>query len=193
MKKLPFFSLLIVALMLSACARPSAEWQDTTPTPPTIQTAKTPLELLTEAVTNAQNAGPCTVQYGTVTTAGEETTKKLHTQNISADCPLDWASIYAQVPDFPTNEHLLADFCSHGLQAIPSNTGTIRYELANLTASELDELMYGQLPATTGTTDAVGTAAIEVDKNNRFSRLEFILEYDAQNSVAFVLFVSFPS
>lgn len=193
MKKLLFLSILTAVLILPACARSSVQWQDTTPMPPTIQTSKTPLELLTDAVTNTQNAGQRAVQYGTITTAGEETTKSLHTQTISADHPLDWATLYQQVPEFPTNESLFADFCTQNLQAIPSNTGTVRYELTDLTGPELEALMYGQVTESTDVPDAVCTAAIEVDKDNRLTRLEFKLEQNEQNAVTFVLIVSFPS
>lgn len=193
MKKPVFLFLLAAVLVLSACARPSITWEDTTPKPPTIQTSRTPLDLLTEAVTNTQNAEACTVQYGTITKTGEDTSKELYIQNISADQPLDRDILYQQVPDFPTNEHLLSDFCSQGLQVVPSNTGTLRYELTDLAAPELDALMYGQTTEATDAPDAVGTAAITVDENNRISRLEFVLEYSAEHTVTIVLIVSFPS
>lgn len=198
MKKLLLTFLLTAVLALSACAQTAAGAQPTIPTPPSIQTSKTPLELLTEAVDNAKNAGPCTIQYGTVTTTGEDTIENLHTQQLSPEHPFDWDSLYTSVPDFPTNEHLLSDFCSGSLRAIPSNTGTIRYELTGLTRSETDTLMYGQVSEAEYLPNVIGTAAIEVDADNRFTLLEFTLErYTADDTlhstVTIAFFVTFPA
>lgn len=180
--------LLVMVLILSACAGPVNAPQDTTPTPPTIQTTKTPLELLTEAVSNTQNAGACTVQYGIVTTAGEDQQKTLYTQALSPEHPLNWDTLYTQVPDFPTNEHLLPDLCSKSLQAIPSNTGVIRYQVTDLTDAEMSALLYGQAGDNQNIT---GTVAIEADASNRFTRLELIWELDAQNTVTIFLSMQF--
>lgn len=190
MKKRLFLTLLATAVILSACARPNDVPQDTTPTPPSIQTTKTPLELLTEAVTNAKNAGACTVQYGTITSTGDDKEESFYTQPVSPDQPLDWDTLYAQVPAFPTNKLLLSDFCSKSLQAIPSNTGIIRYEVTDLTDAEISALLYGQ---SADTTNIIGTIAIEVDANNRFTRLEFISEFDTQHTVTIFLSLKFQS
>jgi hypothetical protein len=198
MKKQRLIILFIAVLALSACARPTIETQPTIATPPSIQTSKTPLELVMEAVNNTKNIGTFTIQYGTVTITGEDTVKKLHIQPLSPEQPFDWDALYAAVPDFPTNEHLLADFCSGPLQAVPSNTGTIRYERTNLTQSEMDTLMYGNISEACDFLKVIGTAAIEVDADNRFTRLEFILEHygaddTLQRTVTIVLSITFPS
>lgn len=192
MKRLQFIALLVAVLLCTACARPADTPQDTTPTLPSIQTNKTPLELLTEAITNAKNADNFTIQFGTITTTGDDAVKDLHTQQISPAHPLDWDALYAAVPQLPTNEQFLTDFCSGSLRAIPSNTGIIRYELAELTQSEMDTLMYGQASETPDPSTLVGTAAIEVDEHNRFTRLELVLERDAQSTVTILFSVQFP-
>jgi len=180
MVKRLFLTLLTAALLLSACARPTNAPQDTTPTPPSIQASKTPLELLTEAVTNTKNAGACTMQYGTITTIGDDKKETLYTQTLSPEHPLDWDTLYAQIPDFPTNEHLLSDFCTHSLQAIPSNTGIIRYEVTDLTGAEMSALLYAQAA---DEQDIIGTVAIEVDASNRFVRLECLFDQYDQNDI----------
>lgn len=191
MKKRRILPLLAAVLILSACARPTDVPQDTTPTPPSIQTSKTPLELLTEAVTNTQNAGPHTIQYGTITTTGGDKKETLYTQTISPEQPINWDTLYAQVPNFPTNENLLSDLCAHSLRAIPSNTGTVRYELTDLTDAEMSALLYGQA---TDAPNNIGTIAVAVDADNRFTRLECLFEQcdendTIQNSVMIVLTV----
>jgi hypothetical protein len=174
MKNRLIISLLVAVLALSACAQPTDKPRETIATPPTIQTSKTPLDLLTEAINNTKSAA-CTIQYGTVTIDGDDTAERFHTQQIDPAHPFDWDALYSAVPDFPTNENLLSDFCSGALQAIPSNTGIIRYERTDLSGAELSALLYGK---SAGALNAIGTIAIEVDASNRFTRLEFILEYD---------------
>lgn len=197
MKKLLLISLLAAILALCGCAKPVSESQSTIPLPPSIQTSKTPLELLAEAADNVKTAGACTIQYGTVTQSGGNTAENLHTQQLSPEQSLDWNALYAAVPDFPTNQNLLSDFCAGSLQAIPSNTGTVRYERTGLTQSELDALMYGQATEAEENPDTRGTIAIEVDRHNRLSRLEFTLErYGEDNTlqytVTMVLNLLFP-
>ena len=196
MKKLLMIFLLTAVLMLSACTQPDADMQDTIPTLPSIQASKTPLELLTEAVDTTKNNSTYTIVYGTITTIGEDTTEDLHTQQISPTHPLDWDALYTAVPDFPTNKNLLSDFCAGPLRAIPSNTGTIRYERTDLTHAEMDLLMYDQASETEDHT--IGTAAIEVDENNHFTRIEFLLEHYGANgalqrAVTIALSITFPS
>lgn len=177
MKKLLTIFLLTAMLALSACARPANETQPTIATPPSIQTSKTPLELLTEAVNNTKSTDTFTIACETITAIGENTAKNLHTQQISPAHPFDRDALYAAVPSFPTNEHFLSDFCSGPLHAVPSNTGTIRYERTDLTRSEMDRLMYAQSPENEEHSTVIGTAAIEVNGDNRITRLEFISEY----------------
>ena len=181
MKKRLLLTLLAVLLILSACVRPSAPSEDTTPTPPSIQTTKTPLELLTEAITNTKNAGATSVQYGIISTTGDDKQENLYTQTLSPDHPLDWDALYAQISDFPTNKNLLSDFCSKSLRAIPSNTGTIRYEVTDLTGAEMSALLYGQAADNQNT---IGTVAMEVDASNRFTRLECLFtQYDQNDTI----------
>lgn len=190
MKKRIILTLLVMVLILSACARITPLPQDTTPTPPSIPTTKTPLELLNEAIANTKSAETYTVQYGITTVAGDDKQETLYTQSVSPSQPLDWDTVYAQVPDFPTNTHLLPDFCSTPLQAIPSNTGTIRYEVTDLSDATMSALLYAQ---DTRFADAIGTVAIEVDANNRFARLECCFVYYDQNDTiqkAMIIFLT---
>ena len=188
MKKSLLIFLFIAALVLSACARPDTDVQATIPTPPSIQTNKTPLELLTQAIDNVQSTDTFAIEYGTITTAGEDTTKNLHTQQISPAHPFDWDALYTAVPSFPTNTHLLSDFCALPLRAIPSNDGTIRYELTELTMEDLNTLMYGQPSQALEYGEyaqVICTASIGVDADGCFSRLEFTLElYQPEDQLA---------
>lgn len=174
--------LLIVALMiftLSACTRKPTENEGTYPTLPSIQQNKTPLELLTEATEKTKNAAAFTVRYGQITKSGDETTGDTFTQNVSADHSFDMATLYADVPDFPTNEALLSDFCALPLRAIPSNDGTIRYELPELTVEELNALMYGQsaeAPDYGEYAQVVCTASMVVNADGCFTELDFTVE-----------------
>lgn len=196
MKKLLTIFLLTLVLMLSACTRPVAETHPTIATPPSIQTSKTPLELLTQAIENTQNADTFTIEYGTIITTGEDSTKNLYAQQLSPEHPFDWDALCTSVPDFPTNKHLLSDFCAGPLRAIPSNTGNIRYERTDLTHADMNLLMYAQSSETEDHT--IGTAAIEVDEHNRFTRLELILEHygtddTLQSTVTISLSITFPT
>lgn len=179
MKKLLTFFLLTTVLVLSACAQPAAEAHPTVPTPPSIQTSKTPLELLTQAIDHAKTAGACTIQYGTITKTGEDTTENLHTQQVSSEQIFDWDALYTAVPNFPTNEHFLSDFCSGPVQVIPSNDGTLRYERADLNWEGMYTLMHSRAPEGNeyaAYSKILCTAAMTVDKTGRFYRLEVVTQ-----------------
>lgn len=170
---------LLTAVMLAACNQEPTEDPGTYPTLPSIQQNKTPLELLHEATEKTKNAAAFTVRYGKATTSGGESTGDTFTQNVSADHSFDMATLYADVPDFPTNEALLSDFCALPLRAIPSNDGTIRYALSELTVEELNALMYGQstaVPEYSEYAQVVCTAAMVVNADGYFSELEFTVE-----------------
>jgi hypothetical protein len=74
------------------------------------------------------------------------------TQQIKAEEDFVPAAQLLRNPDF------LTDFCSMNLLAIPSNTGTIRYEVNSLTDRELSALLGVEI-----TTDAECSVALEVD------------------------------
>ena len=172
-------SCLLALLLLAACSRQLPPTQDTEPTLPSFSQEKTPLELLTEAVEKSKNTPSATVRYGTVTHQGEQKQEQIHAQSVSADCPLNLDAIRADLPDFPTNENCLADFCAGRIRVIPSNDGTFRYELPELTWDALWALMHG--PSTPDDrygdyTQILCTAAIDIDPQGRISRLEFITE-----------------
>lgn len=170
---------LLLLLSITACANRNTPESDTTPTPPSLPTHQTPFELLTAAVEKAKSTVPCTIQYGTINKSGDDIAQKLYSQAVSADQPWDADKLYRDVPDFPTNEALLSDFCSLPLRAIPSNNGTIRYELADLTWSQFWSLAYGSSTPEDHFSEfrqALCSVTIETDANGRFSRLELTTE-----------------
>lgn len=185
MKKLFFIFLLVLTLALVGCSQAPAatEAAATIPTLPSVPTEMTPLEILTAALDKTGSARSCTVEYGKQ--------EDVHTQSVTAHAPFDTAALYAEIGDFPTNENLLADFCAQSLRAIPSNSGTVRYELSGLTPAALAELMYGSdSPAFDDFPDGVCTAAIVVDGDGCFCRMEFILDDPAAGSVIWFLSVT---
>lgn len=194
--------LLIAVLMifsLAACTQKSAENTSIYPTPPSLPQEKTPLELLTAAIDKTKAAVSCTIQYGTVTKTGDEAAEDIHSQNVTLEQAFSMDALYQALPDFPTNANLLTDFCSMPLRAIPSNDGTFRYELSALTPEQLSVLMYGEgaeFPEYGEYSQVICTAAIEVNANGCFSRLEFTTEsYDSadQPSCTVTLFLSIRS
>lgn len=170
---------LLTAFILSSCDQGPVTDEETYPTLPSIQQNKTPLELLTEAIEKTKNAAAFTVRYGQIAKSGDETAGETFTQSVSADQPFDTDALYADVPDFPTNEGLLSDFCALPLRAIPSNDGTIRYVLSELTVEELNALIYGQstaVPEYSEYAQVVCTAAMVVNADGYFIELEFTVE-----------------
>ncbi len=168
--------ILAAVLILTGCRQQPAATEPpyTVPTPPSISESKTPLEQLQAALEKTKSALSCTIEYGKVITNGETEEKSDFSQTLSGGTAFDWNALYAQLPDFPMNEDLLAQFCAYPLRAIPSNDGTIRYEVTDLTGEELSGLMYGDGTALKG--EILGTVSITVDKNGRLSRLEFLAE-----------------
>ena len=179
MKAKHILTVILLLLSLAACAQEDAPEPDTTPTLPTIAQSKTPLELLTEASEKTKNAASFTVRYGKVSVSGGENNEDTFTYHVSADQPFDTHSLYADVPDFPTNEALLSDFCTLPLRAIPSNDGTIRYELPELTVEALWKLMYGQsasAPEYSQSAQVICSAALVVGADGCLTEVEFSVE-----------------
>lgn len=178
LKYLPLLTVLIL-FSLTACTKQEPTGEDTTPTLPTFATHKTPWELLNEAIDNTKAAASCTVRYGTVEKQGDTTTENIHSQTVTSEHPFDTDTLYQDVPSFPANEDFIADFCAMPLRVIPSNDGTFRYELPELTWDALWALMHG--PSNPDDrygdyTQILCTAAIDIDPQGRISRLEFITE-----------------
>ena len=174
LKYLPLLTVLIL-FSLTACTKQEPTGEDTTPTLPTFATHKTPWELLNEAIENTKAAASCTVRYGTVEKQGDTTTENIHSQTVTSEHPFDTDTLYQDVPSFPANEDFIADFCAMPLRVIPSNDGTFRYELSELSWDEFCSLMYGSTtpaPMYEAFSQAQCIAAIDVDDHNRLYRLE---------------------
>lgn len=186
MKRTLLAGLLAAALIwsLSACA-PAAEPEDEGPTLPSISKEQTPLEQLEAAIAKTHSAGPCKLRYGVMHKVGEETTE----ESFSQSGEINWQKLYGEVPNFPDNPALIRNFCSLPLRVIPSNTGTIRYQLTDLTRQELERLVYAQPRDEEAT--AVCALVMDVDADGRLFYFEMSMETE-QETVTVFLSVIFP-
>lgn len=180
----------VLVLSLTACAQPLAESEDSYPTLPSFSQEQTPLEQLEAAISNTRSAGECTLRYGIIRKTGDETTEESFSQSLSDAGEPDWATLYSQVPDFPDNTNFISDFCSHPLRAIPSNTGTIRYQLTDLSREDMDRLLYAA-PRSEEAVQAVCGAALDIDADGRLCCFELTMETE-QESLTIFLSVTFP-
>lgn len=154
MKKLLFLLISVLILALAACAAPSEPTYDTIPTPPSISQEKTPFEMLSAALEQTVALEQLRLEY---CRDGES----FYCVG-SGDEVLDTAEEWIPNPDF------LADFCVLPLNAIPSNTGIIRYQVTGLTADELSALLGIEVPDSEDC-----TVALEVDARGYLVRFEY--------------------
>lgn len=189
--KRTLLSIFAVCLLLSltACARTPAEETDEYPTLPSISENQTPLEQLQSAVTETNNAGKCTIDYGTIRKTADTSNDDRFSQALSDAQALDRTAMYADVPLLPNNPDFLRDFCSQPIRVIPSNTGTLRYQLSELSWNEMAALMYTHAPEETFP-QAICAVAMDIDAHGRLHHLELTIEADKQTLTVY-LTVSF--
>ena len=162
-------------LALSACKSEYHIPEDSYPTLPSFPEEKTPLQQLEAAFAATAAAGSRTVHYGTVCGTGEEATEDMHVQTVSEARPFDREALYAAAAYFPDNDNFLSDFCSQSIQAIPSNTGIIRYQLTGLSWEDASCLLFAQ-PHGDELDQALCAVSIDLDAQGRFCRLEVTVE-----------------
>lgn len=188
-RKLLSFLVVCLLLSLTACAQPSAEIEDDYPTLPSISENQTPLEQLQSAVSGTYNAGSCTVRYGTIRKTDEDSHEDSFSQTLSDAQSLDWDALYDAVPLFPNHPDFLEGFCSRPIRVIPSNTGTLRYQLSDLSWDEMASLIYSQ-PSEENFSQAVCAVAMDIDAHGRLSHMALTIETEEQTLTVF-LTVSF--
>lgn len=180
----------LLLLALSACTPEYHESEDTYPTLPSFPEEQTPLQQLEAAIAAAKTAGSRTVRYGTIHKTGEEITEETHSQTVSETQPFDRDALYAAVTYFPDNENFLQDFCNQPIRAIPSNTGTIRYQLTGLSCEDANRLLFSR-SLYREYDSAVWAIFMDLDAEGRFCRLEVTAETQAETMSAF-LSITFP-
>lgn len=153
MKKLLF--ILTLLLTLTGCTAPAEPTLATIPTPPSIPHEQTPSQILSAALDRTLSAPSFTVEY-------RVNGQPVATQSVIAGEACEPAAELIRNPNF------LADFCAMGLRAIPSNTGTIRYEVTGLTADDLSALLGIEIAA--GEDCSV---ALETNEKGYLTRFEY--------------------
>lgn len=94
----------------------------------------------------------------------------------TADRPFTSEEIFAAVYETFPDRSLLDRFCGMRLIATPSNDGSFRYQLTELTIEELYSLIHGQAPepdSLSGCADATGSASIDVDPEGHLTQIRF--------------------
>ena len=172
-------------LLLTACAHASQTPDDNAPTLPSFSQQQAPEVQLQAALETTRNCVPRTVRYGTVRQVGEDTVEDNRTQTVTADTPFDRADMYAAAPYLPHRETFLTELCRLPLQAIPSNTGIIRFCLTDLTWEQAQALFY-EAPPVAEWTEAVCSVALDRDAEGRLCRVEVVFETPEAVLTAFV-------
>lgn len=182
---------LALCLMLSACAdAPAPETTDPGyPTLPSFPQQQSPAQQLSAAVDKTKAEKSYGIQYGIHRQIGAETSEDSHSQAVTPEQPLDWNALYGQLPQLPEDSGFLERFCQRPLRAIPSNTGVIRYVVADLTGEDAQVLLYGKSSQTIE--KANWTVALEVDAAGRLIGFEMISEGEEEIQTVF-LRISFP-
>lgn len=179
---------LTLLLALTACTVPAEETEPGYPTLPSFPLDRTPTQQLGDAIAKTREEGEYEVRYGTRLKVGEAMTEDTKTQAVSQNHPLDRDEIFAAVPDLPNREDFLERFCSRSLRVIPSNSGSLRFELAELSWEDARELLNSNHEELA---DGTWTIALTVDGAGRLSDFEMTLRRDGEIQTAF-LTITFP-
>ena len=180
-----------VLLALAACGSQSpAPTEPDHPTLPTIPQSQTPAQLLAAAIAGTEAAEAYDIRYGYRTAEDQE---QAHTQSVSSQHPLDREALTQALPELPDRDDFLEQFCNRSLWAIPSNTGSIRYQLGDLTWEDARSLLYNQ------TRDnpfegAQWTITLETDASGRLSGFELtgVLEGEAKTTFFSIAYPDSP-
>ena len=154
MKKLLLITLLAITFLYTGCQQTPKETYGTIPTLPSFPTERSPYEILSDALTKTKSAEHLQLEYNR---NGEVT-------RVSGS-PAD---ALAPAMNYVSNPEFLRDFCALPIRAIPSNTGTIRYELTDLTADQLSALLGIQITA-----EDDCSVALEMDGTGCLTRFEY--------------------
>jgi hypothetical protein len=189
MKKRLLSAVLAAALVftLVACASEPERVEDEFSTLPSFPQELTPMEQLQNAIAATKNSGNRTIRYGTIRESGSKTEEVTYSQSVSDTQPFDRDALYEAVEVFPSNENFLQDFCNRRIQAVPSNTGVIRYQLTNLSYSDAQQLLFART-LFQQTDDSLWSVSIDL-LDGRFNRLEVTVETEAETLTGF-LFVT---
>ena len=161
----PFFrAAAAIALMLAlcGCAPEYTVPTSTYPTLPSVPLEKSPLEQLTDAMTAAFAQDAYTVTWG------QAPDGEAHSQSVTPGTPIDWQTIYGEIPGLQLQDGFPKTFCNSPLRIIPSNTGIIRYQLSDLSRDDTLTLLYGQTTEVEFDTCQVAIDTLE----GLFTRLE---------------------
>lgn len=184
--------LLAVLLMITlAACTPKYEIEEAEcPTLPSFSQELTPQQQLESGLGKTENEPEYEIRYGMICKSGEETTENEQVQRVDPNGLLDRQLMYEQLPYLPNNEAFLQEFCNRRLQAVPSNTGVIRYQLTDLGWEDAHALLYARTPEAVPE-EGVWGIFMDLDANGRFSRLEITVEMEEELFTAF-LRITFP-
>lgn len=183
-------ALLAALLFLTGCARNEPNDEDSYPTLPSFSQEQPPLQQLQSAIAATESAGSFTAEYGTIHRTGEEADEDRHSQSVTADAPFDRQAMYAAAEYLPDNPGFLQALCDLSLRAIPSNTGTIRFQMTDLSWEDANSLLYAHA-RTQELIDTTCSVSMELDAQGRFHRMEVVFEGSDITLTAF-LSITFP-
>lgn len=183
-----FFVVIAVVLLtvcMTACKQDVPEPEQSYPTLPEFDVNRTPAQQLEDAIDKTQQQNTYEICYGMVTAREGQSDEASRTQKVTPQQPLDRDALIAYLPLLPSREGFVADFCNSPLRIIPSNTGTIRYQLSDLEWKDAAAMLYGQAPEG-DFSEALCEIAMEVDAQGRLSRLEIVLNQDDEELTVFL-------
>jgi hypothetical protein len=193
------FAILLVGLLLTGCAREPIPTYPlaSQPTLPSFSQTLSPLEQLQQAQEAVRAAGSFQIAFpGGVQQVilGEQSLLEtedykllydasgcyrmdLHGENPQWELQehqgtIGEADIFATLRALIPNENLLGDLCKQSLIVSPSNDGSFRYQLTQLTLEELYTLVHGVAPGEE-LPEGVGAACVTVDSQGYLSQIRF--------------------
>lgn len=183
-----FLAAVVLLLTLAACNNQHLEspTEPSGPTLPSIPLEQTPAQMLSAAIARTETEESFEIRCGVRTAAGVNA----FTQAVSPDRPLDREALHAKAPELPDREDFLEQFCGRSLTVTPSNTGTIRYQLAGLSWEDAQELLYikGRMAPLE---DALWDVTLAVDEQGRLCEFELTGQREEECRSAF-LTITFP-
>lgn len=185
--------LAVMCLMFSASGCKTAQPQPQEqpyPTLPDFQEDMTPLQQLTAAIEKTRGQGEYEVRYGTNTVRDGQVEENSRLQSVSLQNPLDRDDMYEYLPLLPQKDGFLEEFCGRSMQVVPSNTGILRFQLADLEWEEAWQMMYDREPEGEFPQERC-EIAFEVDAAGCFSGFEIIMTQE-EETVKVFLSITFP-
>lgn len=185
-KYLCILAVLCLVLSVSGCKKEAPEQEEQSyPTLPEFREDLTPVQQLTAAIEKTRQQGKYDVRYGTKRTCDGQTEENSLLQAVTVQKPMNLDALYEYLPTLPRKDGFVQEFCELKLRVVPSNTGTLRFQMSQLAWEDAWQIMYDQKPEMEEDPSEC-EIAFEVDGAGRLSEFELIMTMGEETLTVFV-------